>query len=237
MSGILLDIEGTTTPISFVYSVLFPYARNHLARWIAEHERDPVLAHDFRLLRQECDDDRRRGLSPPEGIADYCLWLMDQDRKSTGLKSIQGRIWATGYQMGQLKGEVFPDVPSALRTWSHEHVDVRIFSSGSVLAQKLLFGNSTYGDLTPFLGGYFDTTSGSKTAEQSYLRIARDMGLAPSDIVFVSDTVAELDAARTAGMKTLLALRSGNAPQPGHAHRVIENFREIPCEFPGGAHH
>jgi enolase-phosphatase E1 len=227
MRGILLDIEGTTTPISFVHDVLFPFARNRLASWFSEHRHDSEVAADMELLAAEHDADRRHGLTPPAHPIPYCLWLMDQDRKSTALKSIQGKIWAAGYQNGSLKAEVFPDVPPALRAWFNKKADVRIFSSGSVLAQRLLFANTAEGDLTVYLAGYFDTNTGPKTASESYVRIASLMACEPKDVVFVSDVVMELEAARTAGMAALLCVRPGNAPQPDHAFDIIRSFEEI----------
>jgi enolase-phosphatase E1 len=227
MHGILLDIEGTTTPIRFVYDVLFPYARRNLAAWFEKNggcaESDP----DLRMLRSELEDDRRRSLSPPEDLVQYSLWLMDLDRKSTGLKSIQGRIWADGYEKGELRGEVFPDVPLAFRAWHDEGTDVRIFSSGSILAQKLLFSHSNAGDLTKYLRGYFDTITGPKTEAASYARIALEMARNPSEIVFVSDVVNELDAASAAGMAVLLCLRPGNRPQPQHPYKTVQTLEKI----------
>lgn len=218
--GILLDIEGTTTPISFVYDVLFPFARRHATRFLQNA--------DLRDLRREYDEDVLRRSNPPpwntHGEA-YFYWLMDQDKKSTALKAIQGEIWLHGYKDGELHGEVFPDVPPALRRWHGAGIDVRIFSSGSVLAQKLLFENTTDGDLTQFLNGYFDTTTGPKNEPESYSTIAATFG--GGEILFVSDVTRELDAAGVAGMRTLLCVRPGNHPQPAHDHRVITTFAGI----------
>jgi enolase-phosphatase E1 len=222
MQGILLDIEGTTTPISFVYDVLFPFARAHAAAYLAQA--------DLSDLHREYEEDVRRSQNPPEwaaGPVSYVHWLMDQDRKSTALKRMQGEIWLDGYQRGELHGEVFEDVPRALEHWAKNNVDVRIFSSGSVLAQRLLFSSTKAGDLTRFLKGYFDTTTGAKNLPASYLQIANSFELAPSEIVFVSDVTRELDAARDAGMKTLLCVRPGNHPQPPHDHAVITNFEAL----------
>lgn len=220
--GILLDIEGTTTPISFVYDVLFPFARQRAGEYL-KHE-------DLSLLKLEHDEDVRKGLDPPDWTAEpvaYVHWLMDQDRKSTALKNFQGKIWLEGYNAGKLRGEVFADVPPALERWQHAGIDVRIFSSGSVLAQRLLFSSTAAGDLTKFLKGYFDTTTGPKNESESYRRIAAAFGLAASEIVFISDITRELDAARPAGMQTLLCLRPGNHPQPPHDHSIITTFDTI----------
>jgi enolase-phosphatase E1 len=154
--------------------------------------------------------------------------LMDRDRKSTGLKSLQGRIWQEGYDRGELKSQVFRDVPAALRDWKSKKLGVRIFSSGSVLAQKLLFAHTEVGDLTEFLCGYFDTNIGPKTEPESYRRIANEYRLLASEVLFVSDMTRELDAAQRAGLQTLLCVRPGNLPQPEtHGHRVIHSFKEI----------
>src|SRR5215475_12154258 len=186
MRGILLDIEGTTTPISFVYDVLFPFARKHLNAYLPRT--------DLTDLKQEYDEDVQNGLQPPswvEGPVCYVEWLMDQDRKSTALKKLQGEIWRAGYEKGELHGEVFPDVPPALERWHRQKIDVRIFSSGSILAQRLIFSTTKAGDLTRFLRGYFDTTTGPKNEASSYEQIANEFGLAAGDIVFVSDVTRE----------------------------------------------
>jgi enolase-phosphatase E1 len=220
--GILLDIEGTTTPISFVYDVLFPFARRRLTQYL-KHA-------DLTDLEREYEEEVRKGSHPPPWSAEpapYIYWLMDQDRKSTALKNIQGEIWREGYEHGELHGEVFPDVPFALERWQRNGVDVRIFSSGSILAQRLLFSSTPAGDLTKFLRGYFDTTTGPKSEPASYNVIARSFDAPPCDIVFVSDVTRELDAARAAGMQTLLCIRPGNHPQPSHDHRTITTFEAL----------
>jgi len=217
--GILLDIEGTTTPIAFVYDVLFPFARRHIHEYLK--------SADLTQLKSEHDEDIRLGQSAPawaEGPAEYVYWLMDQDRKSTALKDIQGKIWLKGYESGELRGEVFSDVPPALELWHREKIDVRIFSSGSVLAQRLLFSNTNAGDLTKFLNGYFDTTTGPKNEPSSYTRIANAFGIPASEILFISDVTRELDAARLAEMRTFLCIRPGNHPQSVNDHPTITTF-------------
>jgi enolase-phosphatase E1 len=220
--AILIDIEGTTTPIAFVYDVLFPFARLHFPEYLK--------FADLTDLQREYDEDVRKGLNPPswspKPIA-YIYWLMDQDRKSTALKRMQGEIWREGYENGRLHGEVFPDVPVALQRWQRDQIDVRIFSSGSVLAQRLLFATTTAGDLTRFLHGYFDTATGAKNDPESYHTIAKSFGIAPSEILFISDVTSELDAARDAGMKTTLCVRPGNHPQPEHNHAAIATFETV----------
>ena len=200
--AILLDVEGTTTPIDFVYGRLFPYARNHLRRYLDAN-----------------------GRSAEFGRFDA---LMNQDSKDSDLKELQGCIWEEGYRSGELAGEIFDDVPRALKRWQDERIGVGVFSSGSVLAQKLLFRHSSAGDLTPFLEWHFDTAVGPKTDAKSYERIAALIGMPPSRITFVSDLVRELDAAYAAGLHTALSLRPGNSAQPdGHRHPVIRSFDEL----------
>jgi len=220
--GILLDIEGTTTPIAFVYDVLFPFARTRIAGY--------VTRANLADLQREHDEDVRHGHNPPAWSAapvEYIHWLMDQDRKSTALKNIQGEIWREGYESGELHGEVFKDVPPALERWHAKNIDVRIFSSGSILAQRLIFSTTPAGDLTRLLRGYFDTTTGPKHDPPSYARIAEAFGIPPGNILFISDVIRELDAARSAGMQTLLCIRPGNHPQPPHTHRTITSFDGI----------
>ncbi|MBI2149295.1 MAG: acireductone synthase [Acidobacteria bacterium] len=220
--GILLDIEGTTTPIAFVYDVLFPFARRRVAAYL----KDAGLGS----LKLEHDEDVRQGHDPPPWSAEpaaYIHWLMDQDRKSPALKDIQGKIWLEGYQSGELHGEVFQDVPPALERWHTRKIDIRIFSSGSILAQRLLFSTTAAGDLTRFLSGYFDTTTGPKNELSSYTQIANAFGMPAPDILFISDATRELDAARAAGMRTLLCVRPGNHPQPPHDHPTITSFETI----------
>ncbi len=238
--GILLDVEGTTTPIDFVTGVLFPFARAHVRHFLSRHAASSreVMA-DLAKLREERAADEARGERPPrwsdespDATLDSAVatveWLMDRNRKSTGLKSLQGRIWEEGYRSGALRGRVYPDVPPALERWHANGRAIAIFSSGSVLAQRLLFANSEAGDLTRFLGGYFDTTTGPKSDEASYGRISERLKLEPSKLLFVSDVAAELHAARSAGLRTLLCVRPGNSPEPaGHGHAIIRDFGEI----------
>jgi len=222
MKGILLDIEGTTTPISFVYDVLFPYARAHVS--------ENLGAEDIAALRRSHEEDLQNGFFPPawtEAPVAYVHWLMDQDRKSTVLKNLQGKIWLIGYQNGSLHGKVFEDVPSAFSRWHEAGIDVRIYSSGSTPAQRLLFSSTHSGDLTKFLKGYFDTTTGPKFEAESYVLIGRAFRCEPGEILFVSDVVRELDAARTAGMQTALCIRPGNHPQLAGTHRTVSSFDEI----------
>jgi len=227
LRAILLDIEGTTTPIAFVHDVLFSYARDHGREFLAENPH----AEDIALLREEHAVDVSE--APPltdqiESIAAYVEWLIKLDRKSTALKSLQGKIWRQGYQEGSLKSQVFADVKPAFERWRERGLRIGIFSSGSVLAQQLLFAHTEVGDLTPFIDSYFDTKIGKKGEAESYRRIAEIMGLEPDEILFVSDVVAELKAASEAGMKTSLSIRPGNAPQPdAEPYPAIRGFDEL----------
>ncbi|MGH9802091.1 MAG: acireductone synthase [Blastocatellia bacterium] len=234
--SILLDIEGTTTPIDFVYQALFPFARRRVSDYLNQHWSADDVQADLALLREEHAADSRQGLNPPEfqtdstnaeSVTGYIHWLMDRDRKSTPLKSLQGKIWREGYESGELLSQVYDDVPPALECWHQQGKQIYIYSSGSVLAQKLLFGHTAAGDLTPLLSGYFDTTIGSKIEAESYRRIAASIQQSPEAVLFVSDVVAELDAASTAGMRCALSLRPGNHPQPANAFRSISSFAEL----------
>ncbi len=227
---ILLDIEGTTTPIAFVTETLFPYARTHLPRYLEEQGGTPECRAIVSRLRAEHDADLATGETLPawEPLA-YLRWLMDRDRKSPALKDLQGRVWEEGYRNGTLVGAVFEDVPGALARWREAGVPVGIYSSGSVRAQQWLFRRSTAGDLTPLLSWHFDTAVGAKRDPGSYARIAEDVNLAPAGILFVSDVAAELDAARAAGMRTALMIRPGNPPQPEGGHPVVHSLLDLPA--------
>ncbi len=213
--SVLLDIEGTTTPVAFVYEVLFPYARARLPQFLRDDRGSSEVRAAVDRLRSEWSDDVAAGRHPPEwmhdeGAAAYALWLMDRDRKSPGLKALQGLVWDAGYRSGVLNGEVFADVPNALTAWQRAGIEVAIYSSGSVLAQRLLFGTTRYGDLTAFVSAFFDTAVGPKTSADSYRRIAAALGRHPPDVLFVSDVAAELEAARATGMVVTLSVRPGN---------------------------
>jgi enolase-phosphatase E1 len=226
----LLDIEGTTTPVSFVYDVLFPFARQRLAAFMLSPrgERHLPAVQAERARETEPRAPRFDENDPSPSAAAYLRWLMDRDRKSTALKAVQGEIWEDGFRAGALTGRVYPDVPPALARWTAAGRTVAIFSSGSVLAQKLLFGHSDQGDLTPHLAAYFDTTTGPKRDPESYRAIARALDTAPGDVVFVSDVREELDAAVAAGMETRLCVRPGAPETPaGGPHPLVRTFDEI----------
>jgi enolase-phosphatase E1 len=230
--AIILDIEGTTTPIAFVTGTLFPYARAHLHSYLNTHEAACAdLLDRLGVERQQESDASAPPWSDDSRVSTaiaYVEWLMDRDRKSPALKDLQGRIWEDGYRDSELIGQVFSDVPVALHRWRLAGIPAGIFSSGSVLAQRLLFQHSSAGDLRPFLRWHFDTAIGSKREPSSYARIASAVGVASPDILFVSDIVGELDAARTSGMQTILSDRPGNAVTPSHDHHVIRTFHDIP---------
>ena len=214
LRAILLDIEGTTTPIAFVHEVLFSYACEHAKEFLTNNFAAEEVQADIALLREEHAADVSNDLQPPlltdeiESIVAYVEWLIARDRKSTGLKSLQGKIWRQGYVDGSLKAQVFADVAPALERWHSAGLSINIFSSGSVLAQQLLFAHTEAGDLTRFIDNYFDTNVGKKAEAESYRRIAAALDVAPDKIIFISDVITELDAASEAGMKTLLSLRT-----------------------------
>jgi enolase-phosphatase E1 len=223
--ALLVDIEGTTTSIDFVYRVLFPYAREHAADFLKAHGETGAVREALTQLQQELSDDRVRGEEPPALVLDYVFWLMDRDRKSPGLKALQGLIWREGYRAGELRGEVYPDVRVAFERWRDAGRHIYIYSSGSVLAQKLLFESTAAGDLTRLINGYFDTGVGPKTAAESYAAVASDIDIPPRDILFLSDAVKELDAARAAGLQTRLCIRDGSAA--AGSHEIVRSFDEI----------
>lgn len=238
LDAVVLDIEGTTTPIAFVYDVLFPFARRHVREVLRERRGSPALADAIVRLQLEWAEDVARHEAPPPWseasdvdlslVAAYIEWLMDRDRKSPALKLIQGFVWERGYLSGELKSELFVDVRPAIERWRSLGLAVTIYSSGSELAQRLLFGHTPEGDLTPYFSGFFDTAVGAKTSPSSYLRIADAIQCASDRLLFVSDAARELDAAHEAGCRTALCLRPGNPVQsPAAPVDVIRSFDEI----------
>ncbi|HWE83980.1 MAG TPA: acireductone synthase [Terracidiphilus sp.] len=238
----LLDVEGTVAPLTLTGDVLFPYARAHFAEFLFSNFSDEAVRADLALLAEENRAETEEGVpriaSSSHRAADgrpafvagslaYLLWLMDRDRKSTPLKSLQGKIWKSGFESGELKGTLFADVPAALARWAASG-KVAIYSSGSVEAQKLFFRYSDHGDLTPLIAGYFDTRTGLKQGIDSYRAIAVEMKVAPADVLFFSDVVLELDAARDAGCGTRLVMRPGNAPvDDARGHIAVESFAAL----------
>ncbi|OWY64642.1 acireductone synthase [cyanobacterium TDX16] len=231
---ILLDIEGTTTPIDYVFGVLFPFAKKQVELFLQTYHQESEVQADLERLRQEYAADVAQGLTVPAWVDDsanaatsYIHYLIETDRKSTGLKSLQGKIWESGYRDGTLRSQLFPDVKPAFERWTREGKRLYIFSSGSVQAQQFLFQYSEAGDLTQYLSGYFDTETGAKKEAESYRKIAQAIGVLPNQILFISDVTAELKAAKEAGMQTLFSLRLGNRTSDPEGFSVINNFDNV----------
>lgn len=220
IKAILTDIEGTTSAVSFVFDVLFPYAAQHLPQFIRQHAQLPEVAAQLDAARQ----DSQEPAADVERVIEILLSWLAEDRKATPLKALQGMVWKQGYEAAQLKGHVYPDAVAALTRWHEQGYELCVYSSGSIQAQKLIFGCSDAGDLSGLFSGYFDTTSGHKRETQSYVRIAQAMGHAAEHILFLSDIVEELDAARAAGMFTCGLVRSGGV-LAGHAN--VTDFGQI----------
>lgn len=229
----LLDIEGTTTPINFVHKTLFPYAKAKIGEFVEAHFGE--LANEIEQLEKEYHKDfanqlygRNFSADSAETVANYLKYLIEVDRKSTPLKTIQGKIWQTGYESGELVSEIFADVPQAFERWKTEGKTIAIFSSGSVLAQKLIFKHSNFGDLSGFISNYFDTNIGAKKQGESYVKIATTMNHPQKRVAFVSDVTAELDAAKVAGLCTFLSIREGNGiVQPPINHNTVASFKDL----------
>lgn len=218
--AVLTDIEGTTTSLAFVKDVLFPYARKHLPGFIRSHAGDGEVR---RLLEDVCSE-TAKAMDDEQAIAQLIQWI-DEDRKVTPLKSLQGLIWEKGYRDGDYTGHVYEDAVQTLNNWHKQGIRLYIFSSGSVAAQKLLFGFSDAGDLTPLFSGYFDTRTGHKQEPASYTVIARQIRLAPGEILFLSDIAGELDAAAQAGYRTCQVVREGTLPSQDHS--TVANLSEV----------
>lgn len=231
----LLDIEGTTTSISFVYDELFPYARAHCRSFLQAHWDDAEVQADLATIREDALRDAREGLAVEtfgtaptlDEVVGSVLSQMDLDRKNSGLKSLEGKLWADAYKSGEVRGHLFPDVAPALRRAAKDGNPVYIYSSGSVAAQKLLFRYSVEGDLTGLLSGYFDTGVGSKRERASYKKIAHELRTSPQDILFATDNLAEADAARDAGMGVVVVTRPGNSDLPPTDHRIAKTFDDF----------
>ncbi len=217
VQAVVTDIEGTTSSLAFVKEVLFPYARRSLPAYVRDHESElGAIAAQVETL---CS---RSPLNPHQ-LTEVLLHWMDEDRKVTPLKTLQGMIWRAGYESGELQGHVYEDAVRALRKWHDGGLRIYIYSSGSIEAQKLLFAHTTYGDLTPLLSGYFDTTTGPKLESRSYETIARFVGSPASAIAFLSDHPGEIRAAASAGMQTVLLARDGpSAAAPNTARSFDE---------------
>ena len=223
--AILTDIEGTTSAVSFVFDVLFPFAVKHLPDFVRAHAGEPAVAAQLDAVRAESGEPD----ADVERVVAILLEWIAADRKATPLKALQGMVWEQGYRAGQLKGHVYADAVEALRQWHAAGYALYVYSSGSIQAQKLIFGCSEAGDLTPLFSGYFDTTSGGKREAESYARIAAAIGLPAGEILFLSDVVQELDAAREAGMATCGVAREGGELA---GHHTVASFAAIePAAF------
>ena len=225
---VLLDIEGTTTPIDFVHQTLFPFAKERIEEFVTENKKK--LEDELAALRQEVSEDPEFNARAEcvEELVGYLKFLIDTDRKSTPLKSIQGKIWQTGYEDGELKSVIYDDVFESFDIWKKQGLRIAIYSSGSVRAQELLFGYSDHGDLTGYLSAYFDTNIGHKKEKSSYEKIAGALDLKPDEVFFVSDVREELEAAKSVGMKTALSIRPGNKDvAAGHGFTEVFSFKEL----------
>lgn len=227
VKAILTDIEGTTSSISFVKDVLFPYARRAMAGFVRARSSDPEVRRWLDAAAMDIG-----GVVSDNCIVEILQQWIDEDRKHTALKALQGMIWKAGYEQGEFSAHVYPDAAEVLRRWHAAGLLLYVYSSGSVAAQKLFFRFSDSGDLGAIFDGHFDTEVGGKREAASYRRIAEAVGLPAADILFLSDIVEELDAAREAGMQTCLVDRIEDYPQPRSAeaareHRRVTSFTQI----------
>ena len=220
IKAILTDIEGTTSAVSFVFEVLFPYAAKHLPEFVRQNAERADVAEQLQAVRQDSGEPA----ADVERVIEILLSWIAEDRKATPLKALQGMVWEQGYQAGQLKGHVYPDAVEALQRWHQQGYQLFVYSSGSIQAQRLIFGCSEAGDLSPLFSGYFDTTSGPKREAQSYQTITQAIGCLPEQILFLSDIVQELDAAQEAGMATCGLVREGGE-LAGHPN--VSSFAQI----------
>lgn len=245
---LLLDIEGTTCPVHFVSDVLFPYARKQLLPYLRQHHAKPSIRSLLSEIQNAWQNDDTpeaialaKGLNrqdlhgpsshlpelSPEQACAYLSWLIQQDRKLTALKDLQGLIWQEGYKQNELIAPLFSDVPPALHRWHQDGIGLSVYSSGSVQAQKLLYANTNAGDLSHLFSHWFDTRNGAKNDPKSYIKIAAVLEADPQNILFVSDAPAELAAARSAQMLTTFSCRPGNPYQDAEGHPKIESFSEL----------
>jgi len=233
--GILLDIEGTTSSVSFVYDKMFPFVRRELENYLRKYWTTPECRVACELIAADAGHASANAWFADTDVSaqrilvrDEVHRLMDSDIKATGLKALQGHIWTAGFHAGELVAHVYDDVPPALRTWNDQGFDVRIYSSGSVAAQKLFFGHTVVGNLLDQFRGHYDTQIGAKREQASYEAITADFHVPAAQILFLSDVVAELDAAQAAGLRTGVALRPGNtAVEDGHGHPTIDSFADV----------
>jgi enolase-phosphatase E1 len=220
IKAVLTDIEGTTSAVSFVFDVLFPFAARHLPDFLRQHVEREEVQVQLRAIRLDSGEP----LADLERVIEILLQWIAEDRKATPLKALQGMVWEQGYQAGQLKGHVYPDAVEALKRWHQQGYELYVYSSGSIQAQRLIFGCSEAGDLSPLFSGYFDTTSGPKREVKSYRSISEAINYPPRETLFLSDIVEELDAARAAGMATCGLTRDGGELA---GHPRVSSFAEI----------
>jgi enolase-phosphatase E1 len=219
---ILTDIEGTTSSISFVHEVLFPYAAEHMADFVREgHQSTLEISEQLDAVAEASGVDR----GDIDGLIEVLLEWIRNDRKETPLKALQGMLWQKGYQEGAFKGHVYADAADYLQRWHDRGYRLFVYSSGSVKAQKLIFGFSEAGDLTPFFSGYFDTRVGGKKEPEAYRTILNELGVEAGTVLFLSDVEAELEAAESAGMKTVWLVRDGDRPDTNRP--VASDFAEV----------
>ncbi|SBO43458.1 acireductone synthase [Cyanobium sp. NIES-981] len=232
VSHLLLDIEGTTCPVSFVAEVLFPYAAAQLDSYLEQQGQNPPVLALLEAAREAWTRDadpaaQQLREQPNARVADYLALLIRQDRKLTALKELQGLIWEEGYAEGILQAPLFQDVPSALERWKRQGLTLAVYSSGSVQAQKLLYQHSTAGDLRPLFSHWFDTRNGAKHEPASYRGIAEVMEAAPAQILFISDALAECVAAQQAGLQVVFSLRPGNSARAAAAFPCVEDYTNL----------
>ncbi len=224
MKFILMDVEGTTTSISFVHEVLFPFSKEKMESFILENLENTEVRSCLDLVKK---DAAQEGLGPldDKGCIGLLLKWIKEDRKHFALKNLQGLIWEEGYKSGVIKGHVYEDVLPCFKKWKDSGLNLGIYSSGSVKAQHLIFEYSSAGNLRPYLSAHFDTQVGHKREVGSYTNIARELNLAPSDILFLSDIREELDAAKEAGMNTTQLVRDENVILGDHSQ--VGSFLEL----------
>jgi enolase-phosphatase E1 len=245
ITHLLLDIEGTTCPVQFVAEVLFPYARRNLKLFLERHGDEPEVTALVEAVHEAWQNDRDPGaqallaasgselgdqapaLTRAAAVVPYLAWLIDHDIKATALKDLQGRIWEAGYADGEIVAPLFEDVPNALRRWHAEGLVLAVYSSGSVAAQQLLYGHSQAGDLRDLFSHWFDTRTGPKQEAASYRAIASAMGCSPAEVLFISDSPAELRAADAVGMVVLFSDRAGNPCRDSGSFERISDYGNL----------
>ncbi len=236
--GVLLDIEGTTTPMEFVHTTLFNYAKENIGSFLKKNvDRKDILKivddlgnmhnSDASVLKAGPAWDGSSTDKKLESATRYCIWLIDRDSKAYALKDLEGHIWMDGYNGGNLRGSVYEDVPGALKKWKDSGKKIYIYSSGSILSQKLLFSTTEYGDMTRYIEGYFDTSVGKKAERRSYETISEVSGIPAHNFLFLSDAPAEINAAVSAGFSGILVSREKGSSGADYSRNTISNFTEI----------